>query len=115
MKNINIILLLGLISTGAYSQNDSTAFYYQKGTAEKEARRFREAEKDFAIAARFSPTDAKVLTGWGQSLVEQKRYLEAKEKYAAAYQVDNKNAEVIENLATSSMNARQWNEAITYA
>jgi tetratricopeptide (TPR) repeat protein len=53
--------------------------------------------------------------GWGQSLVEQKRYLEAKEKYTAAYQVDNKNAEVIENLATLSINTRQWNDAITYA
>jgi len=107
--------MLGLISPCAYSQTDSTAFYFQKGTAEKEARRFREAEKNFAKAAQFSPKDAKVLMGWGQSLVEQKRYLEAKEKYTTAYQADNKNAEVIENLATLSMNTRQWNDAITYA
>jgi tetratricopeptide (TPR) repeat protein len=107
--------MLGLISPCAYSQTDSTGFYFQKGTTEKEAHRFREAEKNFAKAALFSPKNANVLMGWGQSLVEQKRYLEAKEKYTAAYQVDNKNAEVIENLATLSINTRQWNDAITYA
>ena len=115
MKNVNIILMLGLISPCAYSQADSSAFYYQKGVAEKDARRFREAEKNFAKAGQFTPTDPKVLIGWGQSLVEQKRYMEAREKFTTAYQSDNKNGEVLENLATLSMNTRQWNDAITYA
>lgn len=115
MKNLNIVLMLGLISQSAFSQTDSTAYYLQKGTTDNEARRYREAEKNFAKAAQFSPKDAKVLIGWGQALVEQKRYLEAKEKYTAAYQVDNKNTQVIENLATLSMNTRQWNDAVTYA
>lgn len=115
MKNVNIILMLGLISPCVYSQADSSAFYYQKGTAEKDARRFREAEKNFAKAAQFTPTDSKVLIGWGQSLVEQKRYMEAKEKFTTAFQSDSKNPEVLENLATLSVNTRQWNDAITYA
>lgn len=115
MKNVNIILMLGLISQCAYSQADSSSFYYQKGTAEKEARRFREAEKLFAKAAQFSPNDAKVQIGWGQALVEQKRYMEAREKYKAAYAVDAKNPEVLEQLATLSVNTRQWNDAVTYA
>ncbi|HEX6430718.1 MAG TPA: tetratricopeptide repeat protein [Niastella sp.] len=115
MKNLNIILILGLISPCAYSQTDSSAFYFQKGTAEKEARRYREAEKNFAKAAQFSPKDTKVLIGWGQSLVEQKRYMEAREKFTIAFQSDNKNPEVLDNLATLSINTRQWNDAITYA
>lgn len=115
MKNVNIILMLGLISNVTYSQTDSTDFYFKKGMAEKEGRRYREAEKAFAKAAQFSPTDAKVQVAWGQSLVEQKRYMDAREKFKAAYQTDPKNAEVIENLANLSLNTRQWNDAITYA
>jgi tetratricopeptide (TPR) repeat protein len=115
MKPINIILMFGLISNITYAQADSTDFYFKKGMAEKEARRFREAEKLFAKAAQFSPTDSKVQVAWGQSLLEQKRYMEAREKYKTAYQTDSKNAEVLENLAMLSVNTRQWNDAITYA
>ncbi len=34
-----------LLSAAAYSQTDSAVFYQQKGNAEKQARRFKEAEK----------------------------------------------------------------------
>jgi tetratricopeptide (TPR) repeat protein len=115
MKNLPLIMMLGILSQGVYAQTDSTDFYFKKGAAEKDARRYREAEKNFAKAAQFSPKDAKVLSAWGQSLVEQRRYMEAREKFASAYQADNKNPEVIQNLATLSLNTRQWNDAITYA
>jgi tetratricopeptide (TPR) repeat protein len=115
MKNINIILMLGIVSNVAYAQSDSSEFYFKKGLAEKEARRFREAEKNFAKAAGFAPNEAKVQIGWGQALVEQKRYMEAREKYKAAYAIDAKNAEVIEQLANLSLSTRQWNDAVTYA
>ncbi|MCS3796976.1 tetratricopeptide repeat protein [Niastella sp. OAS944] len=115
MKNINILLMLGIISNVAYAQSDSSEFYLKKGIAEKDARRFREAEKNFAKAAGFSPNDAKVQIGWGQALLEQKRYMEAREKYKAAYSIDAKNPEVIEQLATISLNTRQWADAVTYA
>lgn len=115
MKTPGTILMLGLISNGIFAQTDSTDFYFKKGTTEKDARRFREAEKNFAKAAQFSPKDSKVLLGWGESLIEQRRYVEAKEKFTAAYQVDNKNADVVLQLATLSLNTRQWNDAITYA
>lgn len=115
MKNINILLMLGIISNVTYAQTDSSEFYLKKGIAEKDARRFREAEKNFAKAAGFSPNDAKVQIGWGQALLEQKRYMEARERYKAAYAIDAKNPEVIEQLATISLNTRQWADAVTYA
>jgi len=115
MKTLISILTLGLISNSIYSQTDSTVFYFSKGNTEKDARRFREAEKDYAKAAQFSPKDSKVLLAWGQSLVEQRRYVEAKEKFTGAYQADGKNPEAVMQLATLSLNTRQWNDAITYA
>jgi tetratricopeptide (TPR) repeat protein len=115
MKNINILLMLGIISNVTYAQTDSSEFYFKKGIAEKEARRFREAEKHFAKAAGFSPNEAKVQIGWAQALLEQRRYMDAREKYKAAYAIDAKNGEVLEQLATLSLNTRQWADAVTYA
>jgi tetratricopeptide (TPR) repeat protein len=115
MKTLTGILMLGLISNGIYAQTDSTDFYFKKGNTEKDARRFREAEKSFAKAAEFSPKDPKVLLAWGQSLVEQRRYVEARDKFTGAYQADNKNPEAVMQLTTLSLNTRQWNDAITYA
>jgi hypothetical protein len=60
MKTLISILMLGAISHSVYSQADSTDFYFKKGNTEKDARRFREAEKNFAKAAQFSPKDPKV-------------------------------------------------------
>ncbi len=90
-------------------------FILKKAWLKKEARRYREAEKNFPKAAGFSPNDAKVQIGWGQALQEQKRYSEALLKYKAAYAVDAKNPEVLEQLATLSLNTRQWADAVTYA
>jgi tetratricopeptide (TPR) repeat protein len=115
MKCLRLIVACGFISTIAYSQSDSCTFYYQKGLTEKQARRFREAEKNFAKASGFDPKNANALTEWGQSLMDQNRYVEAKDKFTKAYQLDNKNTTIIENLATISLNTRQWNDAITYA
>ena len=115
MKSLRLVAVCGLISTLAYSQSDSSAFYYQKGLTEKQGRRFREAEKNFAKASSFDPKNASVLTEWGQSLMEQNRYVDAKDKFTKAYQIDNKNTTIIPPLAIISLNTRQWNDAINYA
>ena len=114
MKNLLIALLLCYTSV-TFAQSDSSDVYYQKGITEKSNRRYREAEKNFAKASQFAPSNANILSEWGQSLLEQNRYLEAKDKFTKAYQLDNKNPVLIENLATISLNTRQWNDAITYA
>jgi tetratricopeptide (TPR) repeat protein len=115
MKSLRLLVACGFISTLTYAQSDSSTFYYQKGLTEKQARRFREAEKNFAKASQFAPNNANILTEWGQSLVEQNRYIDAKDKFTKAYQADNKNPAVIESLATISLNTRQWADAINYA
>src|SRR5436853_3833232 len=115
MKSLTIFLLCGLISTFAYSQNDSATFYFKKGLTEKQARRFREAEKSFSKASQFSTSNTDLFIEWGQSLMEQNRYTDAKEKFLKANQLSSNNPVVIDNLATISLNTRQWNDAITYA
>jgi tetratricopeptide (TPR) repeat protein len=115
MKNLIFFLICGHISTCLYAQPDSAKHYYDKGLAEQQARRFREAEKHFAKSSTFSASNTDVFNQWGKSLVEQRRYAEARDKFQKAYQLDSRNAEAIENMAELSMNTRQWNDAVIYA
>lgn len=116
MKNLLSLLICTQISAMAWSQNaDSAKHYYQKGLEEKTARRFREAENNFAKAAGYAPSGSEILVDWGNVLVEQRRYREAREKFVKAEMAGSKDPAVIENLATISFNLRMWQEAINYA
>ncbi len=116
LKNL-VKLLIGstLLCNIARAQADSADFYHQKGLEEKQARRFREAEKSFAKAVQFSPKKSESLVELGNSLVEQNRYLEAREQFLKAEPLDPNNLVVIDNLATLSYNTRKWADAVKYA
>lgn len=116
MKNLFSLFICAHLTVFAVGQGaDSAAHYQKKGLEEKEARRYREAENNFAKAYQLSPSNSNILVEWGHVLVEQRRYREAREKFAKAEQAGNKNPAVIENLATLSYNLRMWQEAINYA
>lgn len=116
MKNLFILIVCANITTVALAQKaDSASIYHQKGLAEKEARRYREAEKNFAKAFQLSPSNSDHLIEWGHTLVEQRRYREGREKFVLAEKAGNKNPVVIENLANLSYNLRMWQDAINYS
>ena len=116
MKTLLIVLICTNAAAAALAQKaDSVSYYQKKGLEEKQARRFREAENNFAKAFQLSPANSDLLVEWGTVLIEQRRYREAREKFVRAEQAGNKNPVVIENLATLSYNLRMWQEAINYA
>jgi len=115
MSNTLCFLLLTIFGAGTYAQSDSSSVFYQKGLEEKNARRFREAEKNFARAYQLSPDKLEVVLELANALMAQNRFAEAREKYLSAEKIDNNNALVTENLATLSFNLRKWAEAIKYA
>src|SRR6185369_6213555 len=98
-----------------YAQNDSAAYYYAQGMTEKQARRFREAEKNFVKANQFSPNKFETLVGLANVLVEQNRYTEARTFYLKADQLNSQDTMVIEQLAVISLNVRNWADAQKYA
>lgn len=104
-----------LMSAAVYSQSDSAGFYHDKGLAEKQARRYREAEKHFVKASSFNPKNTVILTDLAAVLLEQNRYMEAREKLLSVEQLDPANLPVIEKLAQLSINTRKWEELIKYA
>lgn len=104
-----------LLSATAYSQTDSAVFYQQKGNAEKQARRFKEAEKHFLRASQFDPKNTSVLIDLSSVLQEMNRYMEAREKLLAVERAEPNNLAVVEKLADLSVNLRKWEDLIRLA
>jgi tetratricopeptide (TPR) repeat protein len=116
MKNLLILFICTNLFVAAHAQKaDSASYYQQKGLEEKQARRYREAENNFAKAFQLAPSNSDLLIEWGNALVEQRRYREGREKFVQAEKAGNKNPAVIDNLATLSFNLRMWQDAINYA
>ena len=111
---VAIGLVLGVSTTFAQT-SDSSAIHLQKGIEEKNARRFREAEKYFVKALQQSPSNFQVVVELAEVLKAQNRYAESREKYLKADQLKGSDPLVTENLAILSHNLRKWDDAINYA
>ncbi|MFM9911806.1 MAG: tetratricopeptide repeat protein [Chitinophagaceae bacterium] len=116
MKNLILLIIAGLVATDTMSQSsDSSIFFYDKGMIEKNARRYREAEKNFTKSFQLDPKNLENLLQLASSLMEQHRYADAADKYQKAEGIDANNPIVIENLANLSFNTRKYEDAIRYA
>jgi tetratricopeptide (TPR) repeat protein len=114
MKNL-LILLAILTSLITYGQADSAAWYHQQGIKEKQAGRYREAEKDFTKASKLAPSNIETLIELANTMEAQNRYEEARLDFIKAEQIDANNPVVVENLATLYLYAHQWENAIKYS
>jgi tetratricopeptide (TPR) repeat protein len=115
-KSLLVVVILSFGLTLSYAQNrDSSAYYFQKGIEEKNARKYREAEKNFLKAHQQAPGNTEILMELGNAYLAQNRYAEAREKYLRVDKLKANDPIVIENLATLSFNLRKWDEAIKYA
>jgi len=115
MKSILLLTVFFLTASFVHGQSDSALFYFQKGIEEKNASRFREAEKRFAKAHELSPDHTPSLIELAAALLEQNRYAEAYQRFLEAEKKEKENPIVIGNLAALSFNLRKWDEAIRYA
>ena len=116
MKTLLLSLTFGIISCTAIAQSaDSANYYYRLGTKEKNAQRYREAEKHYNKAYRFDQKNFDILIDWALVLMAQKRYRDAQDKFQKAEQLKPTDPVVLENLAQLSLNAHQWQKAIQYA
>lgn len=115
-KSLLGVVILAFTLSLSYAQNiDSSSYYFQKGIEEKNARKFREAEKNFAKAHQQSPENFEIVVELANAYIAQNRYAEAREKYLRADQLKANDPSVTENLATLSFNLRKWEDAIRYA
>jgi tetratricopeptide (TPR) repeat protein len=115
-KSIFVAVILSFGLSISFAQNtDSSAYYFEKGLAEKNARKYREAEKNFLKAHQKAPENFEIVTELANAYMAQNRYAEAREKYVVADKLKNNDPVVTENLATLSFNLRKWDDAIKYS
>ncbi len=117
MKSIFLSLIfISALNTVSYSQSsDSTLVYYNQGIAENEARRFREAEKNFKKALELDANHLESAIELAKALLKQNRYADAWKAFEHAEKLAPEHPEVVSNLATLSFNMRRFDDAIAYA
>jgi tetratricopeptide (TPR) repeat protein len=111
---VSVCIFVAGYST-AISQTDSGLVYFHKGIEEKNARRFREAEKHFIKSTQFNNSDPRTLIELASVLNSQNRYAEARERLLLADKLKPNDTAVVAQLATLSFNLRKWDDAIRYA
>jgi tetratricopeptide (TPR) repeat protein len=100
----------------SFSQNkDSAQFYFKKGMEENTARLYAVAAKDFDKAIHFNPEFVDAYIANGKVNLSMRIIRKAQENFQKAYQLDPKNNEVINQLATLTFNNRQFQQAIDLA
>lgn len=98
-----------------FGQVDSIPVYYERGVKEKEARRYREAEKWFLKVYQIDSTNIQNLHYLADVLAEQRRYTEAYSRYEVVYAKEPQRDSALYRLMQYSFNLRKWDACISYA
>lgn len=116
MKNVLTVAAIALSTFSLQAQSaDSAVFYFDKGKAEQQARRYREAEKNLLKASSFDKSRADITLALAEAYLAQNKYFEARNTFLEAEKLAPENGEVLHNLATLSLNMRKWDDATRYA
>ena len=116
MKRIIVLIPAIVACSIAFTQNtDSSTFYFQKGTEEKNARRFMVASKYFDDATRFDQKNKAAWIANGYTNLEMRKTDIAKGHFTKAYELDPTDKSVIKELASLYYDYRQFQKAIEFA
>lgn len=113
-KFILTAALAGVTSL-SLAQNDSAAYFLQKGIEEKEKGRRMESLKQFEKANQYDAADKKVLSELALAYYDLRRYGQSREKYQKLEQLGDNSTSTYKQLMLLSFNMRQFDDAIKYA
>jgi tetratricopeptide (TPR) repeat protein len=117
MKPWITILALFLCYTAANSQTqqDSSAYFLQKGMDEKAKGRRMESLKNFEKAYQFDATSKTALSELASANFDLRRYSQAIENYKKLVELGESSPAVYKQLLTLSFNFRKYDDALLYA
>jgi tetratricopeptide (TPR) repeat protein len=116
MKGIYLGLAGFLLAGPVVSQSaDSSAYYCQKGTRERDSRLFMVAFNDLQQSLRYDPNNADAAREMGLTCVDLRKYDLAKDAFSKVVQIKNDDTVAVSNLATLGFWTRQWQQATQYA
>ncbi|HEU4634499.1 MAG TPA: tetratricopeptide repeat protein [Flavisolibacter sp.] len=103
------------ISTLLLAQNDSSAYFLQKGLEEKGKGRRMESLKQFEKAYGYNKASKEVVSELAAAYYDLRRYAQAREKYLQLESLGDKTDNTYKQLMLLSFNMRQFDDAIKYA
>lgn len=115
LKNLFYASLLLCGSTPIYAQQDSAQHYFNKGTEEKNAKRWMVAAKHYDKAIQFNPKFKEAYLENGYANLEMRRTDVAKGHFMKVLDIEPGNASAIKELTELFFSYRQYEKAIEYA
>jgi tetratricopeptide (TPR) repeat protein len=116
MKTFIFTVFSFLIIPFSFSQNtDSAQFYFKKGVEANAAKLFAVASGNFEKAIFFNSNFTQAYIENGKVNLSMRVIGKAWQNFLKAYELDSKNNEVIDQLATLSFNNHQFQKAIDFA
>ena len=103
------------ISTLAFSQTDSSSFFYQKGIEEKAKGRRLESLKQFEKAYNYNKEDKQIVSELAAALLDLRHYGQAREKFQQLEKMGVQTDSTYRQLMLLSFNMRQFDDVIKYA
>jgi tetratricopeptide (TPR) repeat protein len=115
MKNVLSLILLAISSPIFAQEGDSANFYFQKGTEEKNAKRYLVATKNFDKAIKFNPKYTAAYIENGFTNLEMRKTDAAISNFTKANELEPANNMAINELMNLYFNYRQYAKAVEYA
>jgi tetratricopeptide (TPR) repeat protein len=115
MKFLAFILPIFIAQFSFCQNKDSSEFYFNKGMEANAAKLYAIASNNFDKAIHFNPAFTEAYIENAKANLFMRVIGKAYENFSKAYELDPKNNEVINELATLSFNNHQFQKAIDFA
>lgn len=112
---LSIVYFFAVHQTYANSFVDSSSFYYTKGLAEKNEKRFLTASANFEKAIAFNKNYAEAYIENGLANKEMRKTDQVKTNFLKAYELQPNNIQIIKELTNLFYDYRQWDKAAEFA
>ncbi len=114
-KSILVLSILCAQYSFANNFSDSSTFYFEKGIAEKNEKRFLTASANFEKAISFNKNNAEAYVENGLANKEMRKTDQVKANFLKAYELQPNNIQIINELTNLFYDYRQWDKAAEFA
>lgn len=114
MKHLLILLPLWA-APSAFAQQDSAKIYFEKGKAEKSAKKYLVATQSFEKAVKFNPSYTEAILEQGLAFLEMRKLDAAKNCFEKVHQLQPGNTNAVSELTNLYYSYRQYAKAIEFA
>lgn len=109
-----LLLIASVVGFSAVSNPDSAAYYSRLANAQKETRKFFDADKSFQKAIQFNPSDDTLRIEYGNFLVDQRKYFSAFQQFNKILVESENHPVALQKMTEVSFFLNRWKDVISY-